>query len=160
MNIKALAICPPPAAKENPAVTPELLASSLARYSRSNKGIDTILGGIDWNDPDRSVDSIFRFVDYGHASIAGMTGGIPVVVDGCTMFLAWKLFEIAQLCDGQESSTRYIRLCAEDLPPPATLGIPDALAPSWQELMRHSFSCYDRAYAALDSRHGKSRSGG
>ncbi len=151
MNIKALAICPPPAAKEQPAVTPELLASSLARYSRSNKGIDSILGGIDWNDPDRSVDAIFRFVDYGHASIAGMTGGIPVVVDGCTMFLAWKLFEIAQLCDGQESSTRYIRLAAADLPSPETLGITASLADKWQYLMQLSFSCYDRTYATLDA---------
>lgn len=152
MNIKALAICPPPAAKENPAVTPELLASSLARYSRSNKGIDTILGSIDWNDPDRSVDAIFRFVDYGHASIAGMTGGIPVVIDGCTMFLAYKLFEIAQLCDGQESSTRYIRLDPSSLPDPASLGISEAMTDQWRHLMRLSFERYDSSYADLDAK--------
>ncbi|MBN1761190.1 MAG: FAD-dependent thymidylate synthase [Chitinispirillaceae bacterium] len=152
MNIKALAIRPPPSGNKQPAVTPELLASSLARYSRSNKGIDTILGSIDWDDPNRSVDAIFRFVDYGHASIAGMTGGIPIVVDGCTMFLAYKLFEIAQLCDGQESSTRYIRLTPSALPAPASLGIPESLADRWSELMRASFSRYDAVYAELDAK--------
>jgi thymidylate synthase ThyX len=151
MNIKALAICPPPAARDNPAVTPELLASSLARYSRSNKGIDAILQTIDWNDPDRSVDAIFRFVDYGHASIAGMTGGIAMVIDGCSMFLAYKLFEIAQLCDGQESSTRYIKLDASNLPPAASLGIPESLSDEWLELMRRSFDIYNDTYSVLDT---------
>ncbi|MBN1307026.1 MAG: FAD-dependent thymidylate synthase [Chitinispirillaceae bacterium] len=151
MNITALGIRPPPAARDNPAVTPELLASSLARYSRSNKGIDVILQSIDWNDPERSVDAIFRFVDYGHASIAGMTGGIPIVIDGCSMFLAYKLFEIAQLCDGQESSSRYIKLDATRLPDPAEIGIPPHLAAEWQMLMRLSFSCYQELFDALDA---------
>ena len=150
MKITALAICPPPAAGGNPSVTPELLASSLARYSRSNKGIDTILQSIDWNDPDRSVDAIFRFVDYGHASIAGMTGGIAMVIDGCSMYLAYKLFEIAQLCDGQESSTRYIRLDASDIPSATSLGIPDAHSGTWRELMERSFTRYNSVYAELD----------
>src|SRR5512136_2338120 len=101
MKVTGLALCPPPGAQNNPTVTPELLASCLARYSRSNKGIDSILASIDWNDPDASVDRIFKFVDYGHASIGGMTGGIPIVVDGCSMFLAYRLFELAQQCDGQ-----------------------------------------------------------
>jgi hypothetical protein len=100
MKITGISICPPQGAKENPSVTPELLASCLARYSRSNKGIDAILGSIDWSDPDRSVDSIFRFVDYGHASIGGMTGSIAMVVDGCSMFLAYKLFELSPYADG------------------------------------------------------------
>lgn len=150
MKITALSICPPPAAADNPAVTPELLASTLARYSRSNKGIDAILQSIDWNDPDRAVDAIFRFVDYGHASIGGMTGGIPVVVDGCSMFMAYKIFELAQLCDGQESSTRYITLKSSDLSEPAELGIPAPLANQWRSLMDLSFSCYHELYSTLD----------
>jgi thymidylate synthase ThyX len=151
MKITALGICPPPAAKNNPSVTPELLASSLARYSRSNKGIEAILQAIDWNDPDRSVDAIFRFVDYGHDLIAGMTGGIPVVIDGCSMFLAYKIFETAQLCDGQESSTRYIKLDETMLPDPAHIGIPEALAGEWYSLMRKSFTCYQELFAELDA---------
>jgi len=150
MKITALGICPPPSAGENPAVTPELLASTFARYSRSNRGIDTILQSIDWNNPDASVDAIFRFVDYGHASIAGMTGGIPVIIDGCSMFLAYKLFEIAQLCDGQESSTRYIKLDSSNLPDAQEIGIPGSLAGEWRSIMDFSFECYNELYSALD----------
>ncbi len=152
MKITALGICPPPSAHGNPSVTPELLASALARYSRSNRGIDAILASIDWSDPDKSVDAIFRFVDYGHASISGMTGGIPIVIDGCSMFLAYKIFEIAQLCDGQESSTRYITMAPSNLPNPEEIGIPDRLAAEWHSLMQCSFDCYREAYESLDTR--------
>jgi hypothetical protein len=93
-------------------VTPELLARSLARYSRLNSGLGAILSLIDWKNPDRSVEKIFQYVDYGHASIAGLTGGIAMVVDHCSMFLAYKLFEFSQVCDGRESSTRYIEMSA------------------------------------------------
>jgi thymidylate synthase ThyX len=151
MRILGLGICPPPAAKDNPSVTPELLASCLARYSRSNKGIDTILASIDWNDSDKSVDSIFKFVDYGHASIAGMTGGIAMVVDGCSMFLAYKLFELSQYADGQESSTRYIKLDAASLPDPAEIGIPPALASEWKAYGALAFELYQETYDRLDS---------
>jgi thymidylate synthase ThyX len=150
MIIKGIGICPPPSASDNPSVTPELLASCLARYSRSNKGIDSILGSIDWKDPDKSVDSIFRFVDYGHASITGMTGGIAIVVDGCSMFLAYKIFELAQLCDGQESSTRYIKLDRSNLGKPAELGIAPQLENDWSELMDLSFEIYHELYESLD----------
>jgi thymidylate synthase ThyX len=150
MRILGLGIRPPPGAKENPVVTPELLASCLARYSRSNKGIDPILASIDWNDPDKSVDRIFKFVDYGHASIAGMTGGIPIVIDGCSMFLAYKLFELAQQCDGQESSTRYIKLDASNLPSAEELGIPAPVAALWREYMELSFRLYHETFERLD----------
>lgn len=150
MRILGLAITPPPGAKNNPSVTPELLASCLARYSRSNKGIDSILASIDWNDPEKSVDAIFKFVDYGHASITGMTGGIAMVVDGCSMYLAYKLFELAQQCDGQESSTRYIKLDASNLPLPEEVGIPALLHEEWHELMQLSFRLYHEMYEKLD----------
>ena len=42
MRITGLALVPPPTAADLPKVTPELLASVLARYSRSNQGIATI----------------------------------------------------------------------------------------------------------------------
>lgn len=150
MKITGIGICPPPGARENPSVTPELLASCLARYSRSNKGIDSILASIDWSDPDKAVDSIFRFVDYGHASITGMTGGIAMVVDGCSMYLAYKIFELAQLCDGQESSTRYIKLDKSSLPTAGEIGIPPALESSWMELMELAFTIYHEVYESLD----------
>ncbi|HMA64219.1 MAG: FAD-dependent thymidylate synthase [Fibrobacterota bacterium] len=151
MKVTAIGIVPPPGAKDNPKVTPELLASCLAKYSRSNKGIDSILQSIDWNDPDKAVDAIFRFVDYGHASITGMSGGIAIVVDGCSMYLAYKIFEIAQLCDGQESSTRYIKLDKSSLPDPKTIGIPDDLAAEWLDIMGMSFELYQDVYDRLDA---------
>jgi thymidylate synthase ThyX len=150
MRILGIGITPPPSAKDNPSVTPELLASCLARYSRSNKGIDAILASIDWNDPDKAVDSIFRFVDYGHASIAGMTGGIAMVIDGCSMFLAYKLFELSQYADGQESSTRYIKLGPGSLPDPKEIGIPAALAGSWRDYCSLAFTLYEETYERLD----------
>ncbi|MFP4164269.1 MAG: FAD-dependent thymidylate synthase [Chitinispirillaceae bacterium] len=152
MNVTGIGICPPPGAKDNPQVTPELLASSLAKYSRSNKGLDTILSSIDWSDPDKSVDSIFRFVDYGHASITGMTGGIAIAIDGLSMFLAFKLFEFAQLSDGQESSTRYIRLDKSSLPSPEEIAIPQSCAQDWQNLMEQCFDTYHEVYTDLDER--------
>ena len=45
MRITGLALVPPPTAHDLPKVTPELLASVLARYSRSNEGIGNILAG-------------------------------------------------------------------------------------------------------------------
>lgn len=151
MKITGIGICPPPGARNNPSATPELLASCLARYSRSNKGIQSIMESIDWNDPEKSVDSIFKFVDYGHASITGMSGGIAIAIDGCSMFLAYKLFEIAQLCDGQESSTRYIKLDSSNLPDPEHIGLPAALISEWEQLMELSFRIYHEVYETLDN---------
>lgn len=151
MKITGIGICPPPGAKSSPSVTPELLASCLARYSRSNKGIESILESIDWNDPEKAVDAIFKFVDYGHASITGMSGGIAIAIDGCSMFLAYKIFEIAQLCDGQESSTRYIKLDKSSLADPALIGIPEELIPEWDAMMELSFKIYHEVYEKLDA---------
>jgi len=71
MRITGLALVPPPSAADLPKVTPELLASVLARYSRSNEGIGAILSKVDLANPDASIDRILKFVDYGHASIGG-----------------------------------------------------------------------------------------
>jgi len=150
MKVTALAITPPPSAHDCPRVTPELLASCLARYSRSNKGINSILSGINWNDPDRSVDTVFRFVDYGHASIAGLTGGIAMAIDECSLILILKIFEIAQLCDGQESSTRYIEFAPTRLPRPEEIGIPERFAAEWQSLMADAFTIQREVYGDLD----------
>jgi len=151
MKVNVLAIRPPKTDEPLREVTPELLASSLAKYSRSNKGIDSILETIDWNDPDASVDKIFKFVDYGHASIGGMTGGIAITVDDCSMFLAYKIFEISNLVDGQESSTRYITMKPESLVDPEELGIPVELREEWSALMKESFDLYEKHYNELDA---------
>lgn len=151
MKIKGIALYPPKNLENEHGVTPELLASCLAKYSRSNKGIDSILKSIDWENTDQSVDTIFKFIDYGHASIGGLTGGIAIVVDSISMFLAFKIFEIAQLCDGQESSTRYIRLNKNSLPHPDEIGIPSPLQEQWLSLMDQSFILYNNLYQQLEN---------
>src|SRR5512135_3646488 len=128
MKVTGLAIVPPPAAADLPKVTPELLASVLARYSRSNDGIARIMEKVDLAHPDESIDRILKFVDYGHASIGGLTGGLAVALDEVSMWLAYKIFEIAQMADGQESSTRYIAMEATNVPTAEELGIPGDLA--------------------------------
>jgi hypothetical protein len=151
MRITGLALVPPPTAADLPKVTPELLASVLARYSRSNDGLHAILEKVDLANPDASIDRILKFVDYGHASIGGLTGGLAVALDDVSMWLAYKLFEIAQMADGQESSTRYITMDAANLPAPAEIGIPDDLAPRWRTLMAKSFAAYNQEYSRLDA---------
>ncbi|HKB57187.1 MAG TPA: FAD-dependent thymidylate synthase [Lacunisphaera sp.] len=150
MKVTGLAIVPPPAAAELPKVTPELLASVLARYSRSNQGIGAILDKVDLANPDASIDRILNFVDYGHASIGGLTGGLAIALDDVSMWLAYKIFELAQMADGQESSTRYITMAATNLPTPEELGIPADLAPRWSALMAKAFAAYHAEYTRLD----------
>ena len=151
MKVTGLALVPPPSASDLPKVTPELLASVLARYSRSNEGLAAILAKVDITNPDASIDRILKFVDYGHASIGGLTGGLAIALDDVSMWLAYKIFEIAQMADGQESSTRYITMNASSLPTPAELGIPDDLAARWQAVMARAFVSYNSEYARLDA---------
>lgn len=151
MKVTGLALVPPPSAADLPKVTPELLASVLARYSRSTEGISAILAKVDVANPDASIDRILKFVDYGHASIGGLTGGLAVALDGISMWLAYKIFEIAQMADGQESSTRYITMDPANIPSAAELGIPEDLAPRWQQVLARSFAAYNSEYARLDA---------
>lgn len=151
MRITGLALVPPPTASDLPKVTPELLASVLARYSRSNDGLAAILAKVDLANPDASIDRILKFVDYGHASIGGLTGGLAVALDNVSMWLAYKIFEIAQMADGQESSTRYITMEAANVPTAEELGIPADLAPRWQQMIARSFAAYHAEYSRLDA---------
>ncbi len=151
MRITGLALVPPPTAADLPKVTPELLASVLARYSRSNDGLATILAKVDLANPDASIDRILKFVDYGHASIGGLTGGLAVALDDVSMWLAYKIFEIATMADGQESSTRYITMDAANVPTAEELGIPVDLAPRWRDVLARSFAAYHAEYARLDA---------
>ena len=151
MKVTGLALIPPPTAAEAPRVTPELLASVLARYSRSNEGLAKILERVDLANPDESIDRILKFVDYGHASIGGLTGGLGVAIDHVSMWLAYKIFEISTMADGQESSTRYITMDAANLPAAEELGVPDDLAPRWRELMARAFAAYHAEYARLEA---------
>jgi thymidylate synthase ThyX len=151
MRITGLALVPPPTAADLPKVTPELLASVLARYSRSNEGLAAILAKVDLANPDASIDRILKFVDYGHASIGGLTGGLAVALDDVSMWLAYKIFEIATMADGQESSTRYITMDAANVPTAEELGVPADLAARWRDVVARSFAAYHAEYARLDA---------
>ena len=59
------------------ALIPEMLASTGARYSRNNEGLDAILAKVDVNNQEKSIDTIFKHTDYGHASILGM---VPIAL--------------------------------------------------------------------------------
>ena len=129
-----------------PALTPELLAATGARYSRSDEGLDAILAKIDPDNPDKSVDSIFRMVDYGHQSIADMAP-VALFMDGVSLLLAYILWSLCPLAGGQESSTRYIKMGAEGLVDAETLGIPESVRGAWERSMGEAFAAYETALA-------------
>ncbi|HEX3720758.1 MAG TPA: FAD-dependent thymidylate synthase [Verrucomicrobiae bacterium] len=143
MKVTQVAICPSEASKKagRPALTPELLAASGARYSRNNEGLDSILSKIDPANLEKSVDSIFRMVDYGHQSIADMVP-VALFIDGVSIWLAYYIWTLCPTAGGQESSTRYIKISAEGLVPPETLGIDAGEANEWRDLMSGCFQAY------------------
>lgn len=143
MRVKQVSICPTDAARAagRPALTPELLAATGARYSRNNEGLEAILARIDPDNLDRSVDSIFRMIDYGHQSIADMAP-VAIFIDGVSAWLAYLVWSWSPQAGGQESSTRYIRMSPESLPDPAVLGLPEERHAPWREAMARAFELY------------------
>jgi len=125
-------------------LTPELLAASGARYSRNNDGLDAILAKIDPEDLDKSVDSIFRMIDYGHQSIADMVP-VAMFIDSISIWLAYYIWSICPTASGQESSTRYIKLSVDGLIPPEELGIPTDTIDNWRKQMEAAFAAYTEA---------------
>jgi thymidylate synthase ThyX len=146
MQVTQVALRPTPASEAagRPSLTPELLAASGARYSRNNEGLEAILSKIDPENLDKSVDSIFRMVDYGHASIADMAP-VAMFIDGVSQWLAYYLWTLCPVAGGQESSTRYIRLAADNVIAPELLGIPENLRGEWQSLIAETFAAYEKA---------------
>jgi thymidylate synthase ThyX len=141
MNVTQVAIRPSQASEQagRPALTPELLAASGARYSRNNEGLQSILSKIDPQNLEKSVDGIFRMVDYGHQSIADMVP-VAMFIDGISMWLAYYLWTLCPTAGGQESSTRYIKISADGLVAPESLGIKEI--PEWREMMEQCFRAY------------------
>lgn len=156
------------AAKANrPALTPELLAAVMARYSRNNEGLESILQKIDTSNPDKSVDSIFRMVDYGHQSIADMAP-VGMFLDGVTIWAAYVIWSLCptrvdlpvcshdldcgedEMLGGQESSTRYIKMSLDGVPLMDDLGIRpndyDTMVP-WRVRVESLFEGYQAALA-------------
>lgn len=127
-----------------PHLTPELLAAVGARYSRNNEGLDEILEKVSGMDSDKAVDSIFKMVDYGHASIADMAP-VAMFIDGLSIFLAYYVWSLVPTAGGQESSTRYIKLSADELIDPKHLGIPAIERAEWKREMERAFESYQLA---------------
>ncbi|MGO8670379.1 MAG: FAD-dependent thymidylate synthase [Capsulimonadaceae bacterium] len=148
MNVTQVAIRPSEAscAAGRPALTPELLAASGARYSRNNDGLEAILSRVDPANLDKSVDAIFKMIDYGHQSIADMVP-VAIFIDGISIWLAYYLWSVCPTAGGQESSTRYLKMSPEDLVPPADLGIPPGEIAAWNGRMAASFDAYREALA-------------
>jgi thymidylate synthase ThyX len=151
MKVTQVAICPSEASKKagRPALTPELLAASGARYSRNNEGLEAILRKIDPQNLEKSVDSIFRMIDYGHQSIADMVP-VAMFIDGVSLWLAYYVWSVCPTAGGQESSTRYLKLSQEGLIAPEQLGIPAETIPAWSESMSQAFHWYQAALAVWE----------
>ncbi len=146
MKVTHVSLLPTESAQssDRPALTPELLAASAARYSRNNEGLESILSRIDHQNLDHSVDSIFRMLDYGHQSIADMVP-VAMFMDGISMWLAYTAWSLCPTAGGQESSTRYIELSQESIIPAKILGIPEPLWEDWHHAMTESFEAYQSA---------------
>ena len=146
MKIQYVSISPTTTAENQGcySLTPELLAATGARYSRNNEGLDAIVSKIDFSNTDKSVDGIFKMVDYGHASIADMAP-IALFIDDISMYSAYHLWTLAPTAGGQECSTRYIKLDAGSVVDPDLLGISDDLKLDYWQHIEKSFKYYELA---------------
>lgn len=148
MKVSHVSLCPSQGAANagRLALTPELLAATGARYSRNNEGLEAIAAKIDPANLDKSVDSIFKMIDYGHASIADMAP-VSMFIDGVTIWLAYLVWSRSSVAGGQESSTRYLELGVSDLADPDEIGIPHGLLDAWKDAMADSMEAYSKALA-------------
>ena len=146
MKIQYVSISPTTTAENQGcySLTPELLAATGARYSRNNEGLDAIVSKIDFSNTDKSVDGIFKMVDYGHASIADMAP-IALFIDDISIYSAYHLWTLAPTAGGQECSTRYIKLDAGSVVDPDLLGISENLKLDYWKHVEKSFKYYELA---------------
>jgi len=146
MQVTNVSILPTEFAKAagRPALTPELLAACGARYSRNNEGLEAILAKIDPDNLDKSVDGIFKMIDYGHQSIADMVP-VSMFIDDLSIFLAYLIWSWCPTAGGQESSTRYIKLDRSGLVDPSLFGLPENKHNEWYHFMDDCFDAYGSA---------------
>lgn len=146
MKVTQVAIRPSTAsdAMGRPSLTPELLAATGARYSRNNEGLEAIISKINPANPDASVDSIFRMVDYGHQSILDMVP-VAMFIDDISIWLAYYIWSVCPTAGGQESSTRYIKISPDSVISPEILGIPPEQIRAWDKFINQAFESYDAA---------------
>jgi len=152
MKVTHAPIIPSEAAKvaNRPCFTPELLAASGARYSRNNSGIEEIYSNIDFNNLDKSVDGIFKMVDYGHQSIADMAP-VAMFMDDISLYMAYHLWSVCAVVGGQESSTRYIKISIDGVIEPDALGIPKDKQEQWKQNVLDGFDKYQKSVDFWDN---------
>jgi len=146
MKIQYVSISPTTTAQNSGcySLTPELLAATGARYSRNNEGLDSIVSKIDFSNTDKSVDGIFKMVDFGHASISDMAP-IALFIDDISLFAAYFLWTLAPTAGGQECSTRYIKMDSKNVVDDDSLGIPQDLKLQYWQHVEKSFKSYELA---------------
>lgn len=146
MKVTQVALRPTATSEQagRPSLTPELLAASGARYSRSDEGLEAILAKIDPNNLDKSVDSIFKMIDYGHQSIADMVP-VAIFMDGVSLWLAYYMWSICPTAGGQESSTRYINYQSVKELRAGDFGIAETHRDEWETNVRDAFECYEKS---------------
>ena len=149
MKVQYVSIRPTELAEEKGcySFTPELLASVGARYSRNNEGLDAIASKIDPENQDKSVDSIFKMLDYGHASIADMTP-IALFIDDITLHAAFYLWTMSPTAGGQECSTRYIKIDESSAATAEELGMPSQYVTAYNAFVKTSFENYRKCLDA------------
>jgi len=81
-------------------MNPEMVASILARYSRQGEGLDAILEQLDKTPTEKFEETVWKFLDYGHASIGGLTGTIPAGIDKVSMMSPYLAFFLQPKQDG------------------------------------------------------------
>ncbi len=146
MEVTNVSICATEKARVagRPELTPELLAACGARYSRNNEGLAAILSKIDPDNLDKSVDGIFKMIDYGHQSIADMVP-VAMFLDNISILQAYLIWSWCPTAGGQESSTRYVRLSTDGLVKPSQFGIPADRSGEWLAFMSECFAAYNKA---------------
>jgi thymidylate synthase ThyX len=146
MNVRHVSIQPTEQAIQANrfSLTPELLAATGARYSRSDEGLEAIASKIDKKNLDKSVDSIFKMIDYGHQSIADMVP-VPIFMDRVSLWLIYHVWSLCPTGGGQESSTRYITYSTSGLVEDEFLNWTDSEKSEWKIFMDKCFKAYDEA---------------
>ncbi len=137
-------------APDGAVLEPELLAAVFARYSRTGDGLERILS--EAGEQEGLAERILRFIDYGHASIGGLTGGIPVGCDGVSMLTPYLSFFLQSKQDGQETSTRYCEFTPDGLASPLAFGIPEEFRQEWYEVLSEGFALSRAVWEELDGR--------
>ncbi len=145
MKVKYIALRP--LDSETPALTHELLAASAARTSRNKEGIEEIMLLIDPANPEASTKRIFELADYGHTSIKGLTGGIPIFIENISLWQIYDLFRVCTTGDGQETSTRYVNFGTAGHLKASCADIPEFLSLAYEDMHRQAQALYDRLTA-------------